>query len=42
MLFGEKSALPAFSSIYNGSLNDSKILRSFLEKLEFFGEKNIN
>jgi transposase len=39
MLFGEKSALPAFSSIYNGSLNDSKILISFLEKLELFGDK---
>jgi transposase len=39
MLFGENSALPAFSSIYNGSLNDSKILKSFLEKLELFGDK---
>jgi transposase len=39
MLFGEESGLPVLSSIYNGSLNDSKILRSFLEKLEFFGEK---
>jgi transposase len=39
MLFGEKSALPAFSSVYNGSLNDSKILSSFLDNLEFFGDK---
>ncbi|MDR0621531.1 MAG: transposase [Deltaproteobacteria bacterium] len=39
MLFGEKSGLPAFSSAYNGSLNDTKILKSFLEKLEFFGDK---
>ncbi|MDR3127764.1 MAG: hypothetical protein LBT99_00330 [Bifidobacteriaceae bacterium] len=41
MLFGQQTALPAFSSIYNDSLNDSKILSSFLDKLEFFCGKNI-
>jgi transposase len=42
MLFGEKSALPVFSSFYTGSLNDVTILRNFLDKLSFFGDYKYN
>jgi hypothetical protein len=42
MLFGEQSGLPVFSSHYQGSLNYVKILESFLDQLEFFGDKKYN
>ena len=42
MLFGEQSGLPVFSSHYQGSFNDVKILTSFLDQLEFFGDKKYN
>jgi hypothetical protein len=39
LLFGQKSGLPTFSSSYDSSLDVSKNLRSFLEKLKLFGDK---
>jgi transposase len=42
MLFGEKSALPVFSSFYPGSLNDVTVLRSFLDQLAMYGDYKYN
>jgi transposase len=39
MLYGERSGLPVFSSVYPGSINDVKILKPFIEQLEFLGNK---
>jgi transposase len=42
LLFGEKSGLPVYSSLYPGSLNDVAILKSFLNQSSFFNVENCN
>jgi transposase len=42
LLFGQKSGLPVYSSLYSGSLNDVTIFKSFIEQVEFFNQKKYN
>jgi transposase len=39
MLFGEKSGLPIYMANYSGSINDVKLLKSFISQINFLNNK---
>ncbi|MDR2442909.1 MAG: transposase [Deltaproteobacteria bacterium] len=40
MLFGEKSGLPVFSSLFAGNTNDVSTLQCYLSQIDFLSDKN--